>query len=89
MNLKNNNKKLMGVFPLQNPFTDNSEIQQRTNGLLNLNTWDVAVALTNFDWTIFTRMHEVSLYSTYNQRHRWLPLKCVTSVLAGASILLC
>uniref|UniRef100_A0A3Q2CXP7 Rap guanine nucleotide exchange factor 5-like n=1 Tax=Cyprinodon variegatus TaxID=28743 RepID=A0A3Q2CXP7_CYPVA len=53
---------------VMNPFTDNSEIQQRTNGLLNLNTWDVAVALTNFDWTIFTRMHEQELvYFTFNR----------------------
>ncbi|XP_038125490.1 rap guanine nucleotide exchange factor 5-like isoform X1 [Cyprinodon tularosa] len=53
---------------VMNPFADNSDIQQRTNGLLNLNTWDVAVALTNFDWTIFTRMHEQELlYFTFNR----------------------
>lgn len=44
---------------LQNPFVDNSEIQQRTARVLSLNTWDVAVALTDLDWTIFDSMHEV------------------------------
>lgn len=44
---------------LQNPFIDNSELQQRTARMLSLNTWDVAVALTNFDWTIFDSVHEV------------------------------
>ncbi len=47
------------VFPPQNPFADNSELQQRTARMLSLNTWDVAVALTNFDWTIFDSIHEV------------------------------
>lgn len=27
--------------------------------MLSLNTWDVAVALTNYDWTIFESVHEV------------------------------
>ena len=49
----------MFISPLQNPFTDNSELQQRTARMLSLNTWDVAVALTNFDWTIFDSVHEV------------------------------
>lgn len=31
--------------------------------MLSLNTWDVAVALTNFDWTIFDSIHEVGLVS--------------------------
>lgn len=42
-----------------NPFTNNSELQQRTARMLSLNTWDVAVALTNFDWTLFDAVHEV------------------------------
>uniref|UniRef100_A0A3B3WBJ2 Rap guanine nucleotide exchange factor 5 n=1 Tax=Poecilia mexicana TaxID=48701 RepID=A0A3B3WBJ2_9TELE len=51
-----------------NPFTDNSELQQRTARMLTLNTWDVAVALTNFDWTIFNSMHEQELiYFTFNR----------------------
>ncbi|MEQ2262719.1 Rap guanine nucleotide exchange factor 5 [Xenotaenia resolanae] len=53
---------------VMNPFTDNSEMQQRTARMLNLNTWDVAVALTNFDWTIFNSMHEQELvYFTFNR----------------------
>ncbi|XP_075321442.1 rap guanine nucleotide exchange factor 5b isoform X2 [Odontesthes bonariensis] len=51
-----------------NPFTNNSELQQRTARLLSLNTWDVAVALTDFDWTIFQSMHEQELvYFTFNR----------------------
>lgn len=56
------------VSPRQNPFTDNSELQQRTARMLNLNTWDVAVALTNFDWTIFDSIHEVCPMKTPNCR---------------------
>uniref|UniRef100_A0A3B5B4A9 Rap guanine nucleotide exchange factor 5-like n=1 Tax=Stegastes partitus TaxID=144197 RepID=A0A3B5B4A9_9TELE len=51
-----------------NPFTDNSELQQRTARMLSLNTWDVAVALTDFDLTIFDSMHEQELvYFTFNR----------------------
>ncbi|XP_041798348.1 rap guanine nucleotide exchange factor 5-like isoform X2 [Chelmon rostratus] len=51
-----------------NPFTDNSELQQRTARTLSLNTWDVAVALTNFDWTIFDSIHEQELvYFTFSR----------------------
>uniref|UniRef100_UPI0037E768FF rap guanine nucleotide exchange factor 5-like isoform X2 n=1 Tax=Semicossyphus pulcher TaxID=241346 RepID=UPI0037E768FF len=51
-----------------NPFTDNSELQQRTARMLSLNTWDVAVALTNFDWTIFDSVHEQELvYFTFSR----------------------
>uniref|UniRef100_A0A3Q1HTD0 Rap guanine nucleotide exchange factor 5 n=1 Tax=Anabas testudineus TaxID=64144 RepID=A0A3Q1HTD0_ANATE len=51
-----------------NPFTDNSELQQRTARILSLNTWDVAVALTNFDWTIFESIHEQELvYFTFSR----------------------
>uniref|UniRef100_A0A3Q1GRS3 Rap guanine nucleotide exchange factor 5 n=1 Tax=Acanthochromis polyacanthus TaxID=80966 RepID=A0A3Q1GRS3_9TELE len=51
-----------------NPFTDNSELQQRTARMLSLNTWDVAVALTDFDRTIFDSMHEQELvYFTFNR----------------------
>lgn len=52
-----------------NPFTDNSELQQRTARMLSLNTWDVAVALTNFDWTIFDSIHEQELvYFTFSRQ---------------------
>lgn len=44
-----------------NPFTDNSELQQRTTHMLSLNTWDVAVALTNLDWVLFDSIHEQQL----------------------------
>lgn len=44
---------------LQDPFADNSELQQRTARMLSLNTWDVAVALTNYDWSVFDSVHEV------------------------------
>uniref|UniRef100_A0A672GEA3 Rap guanine nucleotide exchange factor 5 n=1 Tax=Salarias fasciatus TaxID=181472 RepID=A0A672GEA3_SALFA len=51
-----------------NPFTDNSELQQRTVRMLSLNTWDVAVALTDFDQTLFDSMHEQELvYFTFNR----------------------
>ncbi|XP_070768117.1 rap guanine nucleotide exchange factor 5-like isoform X3 [Enoplosus armatus] len=51
-----------------NPFTDNSELQQRTARMLSLNTWDVAVALTNVDWTIFDSIHEQELvYFTFSR----------------------
>ncbi|XP_041843993.1 rap guanine nucleotide exchange factor 5-like [Melanotaenia boesemani] len=51
-----------------NPFTDNSELQQRTARMLSLNTWDVAVALTDFEWTIFGSVHEQELvYFTFNR----------------------
>lgn len=44
-----------------NSFTDNSELQQRTTHMLSLNTWDVAVALTNLDWALFESIHEQQL----------------------------
>uniref|UniRef100_A0A667Y565 Rap guanine nucleotide exchange factor 5 n=1 Tax=Myripristis murdjan TaxID=586833 RepID=A0A667Y565_9TELE len=51
-----------------NPFTDNSELQQRTARMLSMNTWDVAVALTNFDWAIFASIHEQELvYFTFSR----------------------
>lgn len=54
------NRYSLIFFPaLQNLFTDNSELQQRTARMLGLNTWDVAVALTNLEWTIFDSVHEV------------------------------
>ncbi|KAF3691814.1 Rap guanine nucleotide exchange factor 5 [Channa argus] len=51
-----------------NPFIDNLELRQRTACMLSLNTWDVAVALTNFDWTIFDSIHEQELvYFTFSR----------------------
>uniref|UniRef100_A0A3Q3M3V4 Rap guanine nucleotide exchange factor 5-like n=1 Tax=Mastacembelus armatus TaxID=205130 RepID=A0A3Q3M3V4_9TELE len=52
-----------------NPLTDNSELQHRTARMLSLNTWDVAVALTSFDWSIFDSVHEQELvYFTFSRR---------------------
>ncbi|KAM8827062.1 rap guanine nucleotide exchange factor 5-like isoform 1-T1 [Synchiropus picturatus] len=51
------------------PFTDNTELQQRTAHLLTLNTWDVAVALSNVDWNIFASVHEQELvYFTFSRQ---------------------
>uniref|UniRef100_A0A3Q3AYM0 Rap guanine nucleotide exchange factor 5 n=1 Tax=Kryptolebias marmoratus TaxID=37003 RepID=A0A3Q3AYM0_KRYMA len=54
-----------------NPHSDNSELQQRTARMLSLTTWDVAVALSSFDWTVFTSMHEQELvYFTFSRHVR-------------------
>ncbi|KAM6909798.1 rap guanine nucleotide exchange factor 5-like [Xenentodon cancila] len=52
-----------------NPFIENSELQQRTARILSLNTWDVAVALTEVDWAIFDSMHEQELVYFTFKRH--------------------
>ncbi|MGH0176856.1 UNVERIFIED_CONTAM: hypothetical protein FKN15_074180 [Acipenser sinensis] len=44
-----------------NPFTDNEKMQHRAVRMLGMNTWDVALALTNFDWTLFNSIHEQEL----------------------------
>ncbi|XP_077453976.1 rap guanine nucleotide exchange factor 5-like [Stigmatopora argus] len=50
------------------PFTENSKLQQRAARMLSLNTWDVAVALTNIDWTLFDAIHEQELiYFTFRR----------------------
>ncbi|KAL2080637.1 hypothetical protein ACEWY4_024430 [Coilia grayii] len=43
------------------PLTECPELGQRPVRLLALNTWDVAVALTNFDWSLFNSIHEQEL----------------------------
>ncbi|XP_023680035.1 rap guanine nucleotide exchange factor 5-like [Paramormyrops kingsleyae] len=43
---------------IMNPFTDNADLHQRPVRLLGMNTWDVAVSLTNFDWSLFTSVRE-------------------------------
>uniref|UniRef100_A0A672KH10 Rap guanine nucleotide exchange factor 5-like n=1 Tax=Sinocyclocheilus grahami TaxID=75366 RepID=A0A672KH10_SINGR len=50
-----------GVYLLffQNPFTENR--QQRSVKMLSMNTWDVAVSLTNCDWSLFSIVHEQEL----------------------------
>ncbi|XP_061632560.1 rap guanine nucleotide exchange factor 5-like isoform X1 [Phyllopteryx taeniolatus] len=52
-----------------NPFTENSKLQQRTARMLSLNTWNVAVALSNIDWTIFNSVHEQELIYFTFRRH--------------------
>ncbi|KAK6491373.1 rap guanine nucleotide exchange factor 5 isoform X1 [Huso huso] len=44
-----------------NPFTDNEKMQHRAVRMLGMNTWDVALALTNFDWNLFNSIHEQEL----------------------------
>ncbi|XP_018596274.2 rap guanine nucleotide exchange factor 5b isoform X2 [Scleropages formosus] len=46
---------------IMSPLTDNTELQQRPVRMLSMNTWDVAVALTNFDWSLFNSVHEQEL----------------------------
>ncbi|KAM6967888.1 rap guanine nucleotide exchange factor 5-like [Aplochiton taeniatus] len=53
---------------IMNLFTDNAELQQRSARMLSMNTWDVAIALTNFDWSIFNSIHEQELvYFTFSR----------------------
>ncbi|XP_051722529.1 rap guanine nucleotide exchange factor 5b isoform X2 [Ctenopharyngodon idella] len=44
---------------IMSPFTDNG--QQHSVKMLSMNTWDVAVSLTNCDWSLFTNVHEQEL----------------------------
>uniref|UniRef100_A0A672KMJ8 Rap guanine nucleotide exchange factor 5-like n=1 Tax=Sinocyclocheilus grahami TaxID=75366 RepID=A0A672KMJ8_SINGR len=44
---------------IMNPFTENR--QQRSVKMLSMNTWDVAVSLTNCDWSLFSIVHEQEL----------------------------
>uniref|UniRef100_A0A3Q2ZBW5 Rap guanine nucleotide exchange factor 5 n=1 Tax=Hippocampus comes TaxID=109280 RepID=A0A3Q2ZBW5_HIPCM len=52
-----------------NPFTENSKLQQRTAHMLSLNTWNVAVAFSNLDWSIFDSIHEQELIYFTFRRH--------------------
>ncbi|KAL8165293.1 UNVERIFIED_CONTAM: Rap guanine nucleotide exchange factor 5 [Gekko kuhli] len=42
-----------------NPFAENDEAQQRSVRILGINTWDLALELTSFDWSLFNLVHEV------------------------------
>lgn len=53
-----NYKQSVCLLFSQNPFTDNG--QQRSVKMLSMNTWDVAVSLTNCDWSLFSNVHEVN-----------------------------
>ncbi|KAL1259214.1 hypothetical protein QQF64_009791, partial [Cirrhinus molitorella] len=44
---------------IMSPFTDNG--QQHSVKMLSMNTWDVAVSLTNCDWSLFSNVHEQEL----------------------------
>ncbi|XP_076158259.1 rap guanine nucleotide exchange factor 5 isoform X1 [Alosa pseudoharengus] len=43
------------------PLTECPELGQRPVRLLGMNTWDVSMALTNFDWSLFNSIHEQEL----------------------------
>ncbi|XP_060753631.1 rap guanine nucleotide exchange factor 5 [Tachysurus vachellii] len=51
------------------PLTDCVELTQRSSRLLGINTWDVSVALTNLDWSLFNSVHEQELvYYTFSRQ---------------------
>ncbi|XP_031445949.1 rap guanine nucleotide exchange factor 5 isoform X3 [Phasianus colchicus] len=51
------------------PFADNEELQQRSVRILGINTWDLALELTNFDWNLFNAIHEQELiYFTFSRQ---------------------
>ncbi|XP_058233911.1 rap guanine nucleotide exchange factor 5 [Hemibagrus wyckioides] len=51
------------------PLTDCVELAQRASRLLGINTWDVSVALTNLDWSLFNSVHEQELvYYTFSRQ---------------------
>ncbi|XP_056597514.1 rap guanine nucleotide exchange factor 5 isoform X2 [Triplophysa dalaica] len=51
-------KDLTEILP---PLMECPELGQKPVRLLGINTWDVAVALTNFDWNLFNSVHEQEL----------------------------
>lgn len=52
-----------------NPFAENEESQQRSVRILGINTWDLAMELTNFDWSLFNLVHEQELiYFTFSRQ---------------------
>ncbi|XP_034984625.1 rap guanine nucleotide exchange factor 5 isoform X2 [Zootoca vivipara] len=52
-----------------NPFAENEEAQQRSVRILGINTWDLALELTNFDWSLFNLVHEQELiYFTFSRK---------------------
>ncbi|XP_023368182.1 rap guanine nucleotide exchange factor 5 isoform X1 [Otolemur garnettii] len=52
-----------------NPFAENEESQQRSMRILGMNTWDLALELMNFDWTLFNSIHEQELiYFTFSRQ---------------------
>uniref|UniRef100_A0A8C8RZH4 Rap guanine nucleotide exchange factor 5 n=1 Tax=Pelusios castaneus TaxID=367368 RepID=A0A8C8RZH4_9SAUR len=52
-----------------NPFAENEESLQRSVRILGINTWDLALELTNFDWSLFNSIHEQELiYFTFSRQ---------------------
>uniref|UniRef100_A0A8C6XUQ4 Rap guanine nucleotide exchange factor 5 n=1 Tax=Naja naja TaxID=35670 RepID=A0A8C6XUQ4_NAJNA len=51
------------------PFVENEEIHQRSVKILGINTWDLALELTVFDWNLFNLVHEQELiYFTFSRQ---------------------
>ncbi|KAK1795271.1 hypothetical protein P4O66_010448, partial [Electrophorus voltai] len=46
---------------LMSPVPDNAQLQQLAARMLTMNTWDIAVALTNCDWSLFSNLQEQEL----------------------------
>ncbi|XP_022529708.2 rap guanine nucleotide exchange factor 5b [Astyanax mexicanus] len=46
---------------IMSPVMDNSQMQQPVVRMLGMNTWDMAVALTNCDWSLFSNLQEKEL----------------------------
>ncbi|XP_021498288.2 rap guanine nucleotide exchange factor 5 isoform X1 [Meriones unguiculatus] len=52
-----------------NPFAENEESQLRSTRILGMNTWDVALELMSFDWSLFNSIHEQELiYFTFGRQ---------------------
>ncbi|XP_057586794.1 rap guanine nucleotide exchange factor 5 isoform X2 [Hippopotamus amphibius kiboko] len=52
-----------------NPFAENEESQQRSIRILGMNTWDLALELMSFDWSLFNSIHEQELiYFTFSRQ---------------------
>ncbi|XP_029444927.1 rap guanine nucleotide exchange factor 5 isoform X2 [Rhinatrema bivittatum] len=52
-----------------NPLAENEESQHRPVRVLGMNTWDLALELTNFDWSLFNSIHEQELiYFTFSRQ---------------------
>ncbi|XP_052595153.1 rap guanine nucleotide exchange factor 5 isoform X2 [Peromyscus californicus insignis] len=52
-----------------NPFAENEESQQRSMRILGMNTWDLALELMSFDWSLFNSIHEQELiYFTFSRQ---------------------
>ncbi|XP_076777050.1 rap guanine nucleotide exchange factor 5 [Arvicanthis niloticus] len=52
-----------------NPLAENEESQQRSTRILGMNTWDLALELMSFDWSLFNAIHEQELiYFTFSRQ---------------------